>query len=571
MLSCHKVLHGEARQFTRRLRRKATSLLRCTGANLPMVNTLEITEPVLLHCPIRGQLKVAQRAKDGLTFTEEKCRIDAIRFLLQRGYPKEISVLNMLLNGDGKTNIKEEDSLEAYSSKSKHYDLVLCNPPFGKQIVEKRWEVLKKFELGYKWVESKPGVVEQADSVLESQQTGILFAELCVKIAKPGGRIAIILPNGYLGNKSVQHRALREWLLRNTKIVGIVGFPRFTFKKSGTDVCASVLFLEKREKPLSQSGLAKGYNFYAGMVESVGWRAGDKKAVPMYRRDSETGTLILDEDNEPILDADFPKILDEFLRSAASNCFPWLLRDRDIPAGPQSWSIRIEDVVKVSDIALDPKRLCEKFSALRNKIRAGSHIRLGDVLEVVPPTSFKKKESAIYKYVEIDDIGPGDFDYDELRGWQLPGRARLLAEKGDLFIATIGLCWGSADKAGKWFIHAGDHTNVVVTNGCTRLRVKPGKDEQLIDVLVGLCSEAFKVQMRGFSTGSDGLAQVGDEDMLNIVLPTVKSKKERERLKNLMSVFLTSDMRFGKAVSKVVAQIDGWPNPPARKDHWVLV
>lgn len=41
----------------------------------------------LLHCPIRGQLTVPEKASDGITFTEEKRRIDCIKFLLQKGYP----------------------------------------------------------------------------------------------------------------------------------------------------------------------------------------------------------------------------------------------------------------------------------------------------------------------------------------------------------------------------------------------------------------------------------------------------------------------------------------------------
>ena len=45
------------------------------------------TDAAFLHCPIRGQLEVPQRAADELTFTEEKRRIDAIRFLLQKDYP----------------------------------------------------------------------------------------------------------------------------------------------------------------------------------------------------------------------------------------------------------------------------------------------------------------------------------------------------------------------------------------------------------------------------------------------------------------------------------------------------
>ena len=48
-----------------------------------------MAESALLHCPIRGSLRVRQRAADQLTFTEEKQRIDAIRYLLHRKYPKE--------------------------------------------------------------------------------------------------------------------------------------------------------------------------------------------------------------------------------------------------------------------------------------------------------------------------------------------------------------------------------------------------------------------------------------------------------------------------------------------------
>ena len=42
-----------------------------------------------LFCPIRGALKAKLKAKDGLTFTEEKRRIDCINSLLAKGYPKD--------------------------------------------------------------------------------------------------------------------------------------------------------------------------------------------------------------------------------------------------------------------------------------------------------------------------------------------------------------------------------------------------------------------------------------------------------------------------------------------------
>jgi type I restriction enzyme M protein len=43
-----------------------------------------------LICPIRGPLNVNERSKDGLSFTEERQRIELVRFLLSKGYTKEL-------------------------------------------------------------------------------------------------------------------------------------------------------------------------------------------------------------------------------------------------------------------------------------------------------------------------------------------------------------------------------------------------------------------------------------------------------------------------------------------------
>ena len=143
----------------------------------------------------------------------------------------QVAVLNMMLNGDGKTAIQEIDSLQ-HRSDTLH-DVVLCNPPFGTKILEKRSHVLQRFAMGHRWKREKDRSLTQTRAVRGSQQTGILFAELCVRLCRLGGRVGIILPNGYLGNAKVEYAGLREWLFRNTRLVAVIGFPRFTFKKSG--------------------------------------------------------------------------------------------------------------------------------------------------------------------------------------------------------------------------------------------------------------------------------------------------------------------------------------------------
>ena len=142
---------------------------------------MELTGNLQIVCPIRGQLKVNKRIWG----------VDNSPNAVQ------VAVLNMLLNGDGKTNIIKDDSLENIKKYAEKYDVITCNPPFGTKIVEKRSMVLRQYDLGFEWYIDEAGVLKKTDTLLSQQETGILFVEVCVKECKPSGRIAIILPNGY--------------------------------------------------------------------------------------------------------------------------------------------------------------------------------------------------------------------------------------------------------------------------------------------------------------------------------------------------------------------------------------
>jgi type I restriction enzyme M protein len=477
----------------------------------------------------------------------------------------QISILNMVMNGDGKTQIENIDSLAAYAAgKARQFSIVLCNPPFGTKILEKRFEILRKFDMGHRWLPSEAGTT-MTEEVRSSQQTGILFAELCVRLTKPGGRVGIILPNGYLGNRSVEYVALREWLLRHTRIVAIVAFPRFTFKKSGADVSASVVVLERRDEPLRTASESADYAFFAGNIESVGWRVGDKKSVPIYRRDEKTGVLILDADNEPILEADFEDVLGKFIRSPAAHCFPWSIEDREMDSRAQTQAIDIEKVAISRNLILDPKRHSDKFIEVRQAIGQVPHFRFGDVAQVVSASRTRIEPSKLYKYVEIERIGIGEYDHVEQRGWELPQRGKLTAQTGDIFIAHI---WSSA---GKWFVAADDAKELIVTNGCTRLRLLPGKEAYMCDLALGLCSEAFAVQMRGFATGSDGLAEIVDEDILNITFPQVVDAETRAVVDAQIKNIMTGTATFEKFARHLLKDVKLFPSPPVRRNHWALV
>ena len=125
----------------------------------------------------------------------------------------QVAVLNMILNGDGKTNIHREDSLLKIAANQETCEIAICNPPFGTSIAERRPAALTNFDLGHEWVQDDKGRWQVTGRLLDKQEVGILFAEVCTRLILPGGRFALIVPNGYLGNRSHRYLILREWLL----------------------------------------------------------------------------------------------------------------------------------------------------------------------------------------------------------------------------------------------------------------------------------------------------------------------------------------------------------------------
>ncbi len=73
----------------------------------------------------------------------------------------QVAVLNMLLNGDGKTNLALEDSLEKVDRDEGKFEMLICNPPFGTKITETRKPVLQKYDLGFEWQPDKDGVMQK--------------------------------------------------------------------------------------------------------------------------------------------------------------------------------------------------------------------------------------------------------------------------------------------------------------------------------------------------------------------------------------------------------------------------
>ena len=72
----------------------------------------------------------------------------------------------------------------------------------------------------------------------------ILFTERFLQLAKPGGLIAIILPDGIYANAQTQY--FRDWLMQKGSLLAIVSLPRKVFAAAGVNAKTTILFMKKR-------------------------------------------------------------------------------------------------------------------------------------------------------------------------------------------------------------------------------------------------------------------------------------------------------------------------------------
>jgi len=160
----------------------------------------------------------------------------------------------MAILGDGRggvfcentlKNPKEWGSLARDKIKLNSFDVLVTNPPFGSKIPVKGDDVINQYELGYKWIKDKKSDVwNKLNELRDEQPPQILFVERCIQLLKPKGRMAIVLPDGILGN--VTDGYVRKVILEKANILAIVDLPTETFLPS-TSTKTSLLFLEKKD------------------------------------------------------------------------------------------------------------------------------------------------------------------------------------------------------------------------------------------------------------------------------------------------------------------------------------
>jgi len=241
---------------------------------------------------------------------------------------QKVSKAIMLIAGDGSSNVFRLNSLEPWTWKGEtgydalkkfllpiedyeqnkenqnafkylKFDLILTNPPFAGDIDEK--EILRFYD-----------IAKKNKKIANKLGKHILFLERCIHFLRPGGRMAIVLPQGVLNNTNMEY--IREFLFDKARILAVVGLEVNTFKPhAGTKT--SVLFLQKWGR---EAGKPKDdYPIFMATSKKSGK---DNSGEYVYKKD-EKGNFALDEHGRRILDHDLDEVAEVFVKFAKEQKF----------------------------------------------------------------------------------------------------------------------------------------------------------------------------------------------------------------------------------------------------------
>ena len=162
-----------------------------------------------------------------------------------------IGSMNMLLHGIENPNVSYKDSLgQEHSTDADSYTLILANPPFTGSL---DYENCAKDLL----------------EVVKTKKTELLFVALFLRLLKPGGRAAAIVPDGVLFGSSKAHKKLRKILVEEQKLDAVISLPSGVFKPYAGVSTAILVFTR------TDSGGTDHVWFYD--MQADGWSLDDKR------------------------------------------------------------------------------------------------------------------------------------------------------------------------------------------------------------------------------------------------------------------------------------------------------
>ncbi len=174
-----------------------------------------------------------------------------------------IGSMNLMFHGIEDPQIEARDSLsEDHGGISEAFTLILANPPFKGSV-------------------EKSTIAKDLTKVINTTKTELLFLSLLLRLLKVGGRAAVIVPDGVLFGSSKAHKTIRQVLVDEHKLDGVISMPSGVFKPYAGVSTAVLIF--------TKTG--------AGGTDSV------------WFYDMQADGLSLDDKRQPVEENDIPDLL----------------------------------------------------------------------------------------------------------------------------------------------------------------------------------------------------------------------------------------------------------------------
>lgn len=403
--------------------------------------------------------------------------------------------MNMIIAGDGHTNIRPEDSLslkaKSWSVSAPDCDIIVTNPPFGTS----ESDSLNKVD----W--------EQYPLRLAKGQQ--LFLQKMILSANNGADVCTVIDDGLLNTAS--SRKLRRWIFEQARVKAVVRLPDDTFKPNKINVRSSILLLEKWNNP--DVDLDTEYKVTFVDITSLGYY-GSGELIRGFNIESlltDIENLALDTSKGPAREGPYWSAFDVNVSEFKD--------DDTYRLDLKYWSPKTKNIV---DVLLNKGSL--SIQSLNTiKTRRGSSPKSesyvgeedGYALVIKAGTSITKFGTVI----------PGE-DYIEKDVFEEMDAAKI--QKMDVLIASTGT--GTLGKCGVY-----DLDIPAVADGHVTI-IRP--NSKLIDsyyLADFLRAGAGAVQIEKYYTGSTGLIELTPEDVNRILVDNLDGnvKKQIEKSKKL--------------------------------------
>ena len=439
----------------------------------------------------------------GIDINKDVIKIAKLKALLE-----EVSLDNFI-NLNSIEDINSIYSQYKITDKNSLFDIVLTNPPFGTQgkITDKN--ILKQYELGYKWIKNGNEFIK-TDKLLNSQVPDVLFIERCLQLLKDDGKLAIVLPNGILENMSLSY--VRYFLKTNCKITAIIKLPDDTFIPYGTGVKTSLLFLEKK-----QAEQKNDYQIFFSKITKLGYK-GNKNGSPLYKKDDK-GKFVY-KNGIKILDEDYSQVLNDYKQFKQGN----------FKSNRQSFAINSQELNNRFDYNFYSPILRESINYLKNM----NAVKLEELVDILKEKSSIIKQDMEVEYIELSDINTYSYEIINstiLHTSNLPSRASYQIQTGDIITAVAGNSIGSKKHATAYVTN--EYNNAICTNGFRVLRNAKINPYYL---LYFMKTYYFLNQIMLYRTGT-AIPNISDNDFKNILIEIPTQSKIDELSSKIERIF----------------------------------